>query len=105
MRGRPFLPGSLLEPAALRCHIGLNADNRFDAHLGCGLIKIDSAENIPVVGHAEGGHFAVSGFLDEIFDAAGPIEEAVLRVDVQMNEIGRTHNKKSGKVISGRVVK
>ena len=81
-----------LEAAALGNDVGFTADQRFDTKRSGGLIKIDGAKEIPVVGHPQRGHFIVGGFLDEVLDAAGPVEEAVLGVDVQVDEIGVIHN-------------
>ena len=47
-----FLFGRFVEAAAVNCDIRFAADNRFDI-LGCRfLIKIDSAKNVAVIGHA-----------------------------------------------------
>ena len=88
--------------AASGCDVGLAADNGLDPVLDRGLIEFNGPEKIAVIGHAKRRHFIFSGFLDEFFDAAGPIEEAVLRVDVQMNKIGMIHCNRKKTRLYGR---
>ena len=76
---------------AARGNVRFAADDGFDAELDRGLIKFDGTKEIPVVGHAERGHFIFGRFLDQFFDTTGTIEEAVLRVDVEMDKIRMIH--------------
>jgi hypothetical protein len=45
-----------------------------------------------MVGHGDGGHAQLHGALDERLDVAGPVEEAVLGMDVEMDKAGIVHN-------------
>ena len=62
------------------------ADDGFDFGFFGGLVEIDAAVEVAVVGHGDGGHFEFHGFGDEFVDAHGAIEEGVLGVDVEMDE-------------------
>ena len=76
---------------ATRGNVRFTADDRFDAEFDRGLIKFDRTKEISVVGHAERGHFIFGRFLNQLFDTTGTIEEAVLRVDVEMDKIRMIH--------------
>jgi hypothetical protein len=57
------------------------------------LVKLYGPEHITVIGYGYGGHFIFPRPLDQRFNANGPVEEAVLCVQVQMNEFRRYHDK------------
>ena len=81
----------LLKTAPGGHHVRFAPDERLDPHrLGC-LIEIDSPEHIAMVGHGNSRHIVFNGFSDEFLNAAGPVEEAVLRMDMEMDEIGVSH--------------
>jgi hypothetical protein len=44
-----------------------------------------------VVREGHGGHFVVPGFLEQVGKADGAVEEAVLGVEVEVNEIDVLH--------------
>jgi hypothetical protein len=44
-----------------------------------------------VIGHGDRGHLKGGGLSDQSIDAIGAIEEAVLGVNVEMNELGAGH--------------
>src|SRR5690606_2595409 len=63
------------------------ADERFDAGFLRSVVELDGTVEITVVGEGEGLHAELGGALHEPVDAAGAIEEAVVGVDVEMDEI------------------
>ena len=75
--------------AALGGHVGLAADDRFDAGGGGLLVELDGAKEVSVVGNGDGRHAEILGFLDEGVDLVGPVEETVLGVDVEVDKLGR----------------
>jgi len=48
-----------------------------------------------MVRHRDRGHAEVDGFFYECVEGIRPVEEAVLGVEMQMNEIGVMHNGKA----------
>ena len=67
-------------------HIHLAADNGLDARRLGGFIKIDTAVHDPVV---RNGHTVLAQFLHPVHqaaDAAGPVQQAVFRMDVQIDK-------------------
>ena len=67
-------------------HIDLTADDGLDA-LGLGrLVEVHRAVHDPVVGEGHGGLAQVLHPLHQVGDAAGPVQQAVFGVDVQMDE-------------------
>jgi hypothetical protein len=44
-----------------------------------------------VIGHGDRGHFERRGLPDQSIDAISSVEEAVLGVNVKMNELGAGH--------------
>ena len=67
--------------------VELAADDGLDALGLGGVVELDRAVEIAVVGKGEGGHAEFHGPVHEPVDAAGAIEEAVVAVDVEMDEI------------------
>ncbi len=76
-----------VEPAA-RGKIHLAADDRLDAGLARLFVKLDGPEQGAVIGGRHGRHAVGGGSFDQIVDADRPVQQAVLGVDVQMNEVG-----------------
>ena len=72
--------------AAARREIDFAADDRLDAGLAAFLVKFDRAEKIAVVAQRQRGHFQLGGARGQLRDAAGAVEQAVLGVDVKMDE-------------------
>jgi hypothetical protein len=73
--------------SAARCHIGLTANDGLDI-MGFGfLIKIDGAKEIAMVGHRDSGHPEIFDLLKEGCELVGPIQEAILSVQVKMNKL------------------
>src|SRR6185295_58548 len=74
--------------AAPRRDVELRAEDGLHARLHAGRIEIDAAEEVAVVGERERGEAQLRGALNELLEARGAVEQAVLRVDVQVDEIG-----------------
>src|SRR5208282_1279498 len=68
--------------------IELAADDGLDAILVCCVYKMHRTENISVVRHGHGGHAEFSDSLAKLFDVAGAVEQRVIRVQMQVNELG-----------------
>ncbi len=76
-----------LEPAAGR-DVQLAAQDRLHPAPLAGRVEVHAPEEIAVVGERDGGEAEVLGLLDELLEARGAIEEAVLGMHVQVNEVG-----------------
>ena len=50
-------------------------------------VEIDRAEEVAVVGERDGREPELLGLLDELLELGGAVEQAVLGVDVQMDEL------------------
>jgi hypothetical protein len=74
--------------SASRRDVELRAEDGLHAGLHAGRVEIDAAEEVAVVGQGERGEAQLLRALDELLEARGAVEQAVLRVDVQVNEIG-----------------
>ena len=51
-----------------------------------GLIELERPVEVAVVGQGQGVHAQLFGLLDQSFDRAGAVEQAVVAVAVQMNK-------------------
>ena len=71
--------------------VDLAADDRLDAGGHRLLVELDGAEHVAVVGDRQGRHAAFLGALDQVADLDGAVEEAVLAVQMEMDEIGVFH--------------
>src|SRR5580704_12885301 len=81
--------------AFARREIGLASDDGLDAGgLGLGE-EFDRAEHIAVIGHRDRGHAGLLGVLDQRTDLVGAVEQAVLGMNVKMNETHREPNSSS----------
>jgi hypothetical protein len=78
--------------ARARRDVELAADDRLHARLHRRLVELDRAEEVAVVGQRDGREVEVLGLLDELLELGGSVEEAVLRVDVQVDELGVVHD-------------
>src|SRR5258707_331606 len=72
--------------ALARRQVSLASDDRFDPGGGGLLKELDCAEHVAVIGHRESFHAGGFRVFDERADFVGAVEQAVLRVDVKMNE-------------------
>ena len=79
-------PAQPLQARALR-QVKFAADERLQA-LGLGrAVEFDRAVEVAVVGQREGGHAERGGPVHQPVDPAGSIQQAVVAVDVEMDEI------------------
>ena len=67
--------------------INFDADNGFDAGLCRFFIKLDRAEHGAVIGGGHGMHAELCGPLQQVVEANGPIQQAVLGVHVEVDKI------------------
>ncbi len=72
--------------AALGRHVGLDPDYWLHAGLVGGLIKIQDAVHIAVVGYGNGGLAVGRGPLDDFLDPGRPVQHGKLSVQVQVGE-------------------
>ena len=94
--------GRALEAAA-RGHVELAADDRRDGGLLAGRVEVDGAEEVAVIGEGEGREAELGGPRDEphvhffpalagraldLLELSGAVQQAVLRVDVEVDEVG-----------------
>ena len=54
-------------------NIGFTADNGFDLGFLTGLIKMDGAEHIAMIGHAQSRHTKARGFFDQLIHTASAV--------------------------------
>ena len=81
--------GALLHPALVHApvrHVGLATDDRFDARLLRFFVEINRAVHHTVIGQGQRGHAEFGGALDGFIDAVGPVQQAELAVEVQMDK-------------------
>ena len=84
---------ALLLRAAVVADVDLAAENRLDPCLPGLLVELDGAGERAVVGEPDGGHLELGGAGRERRDAARPVEDRVLGVDVQVDERRLRHGK------------
>ena len=75
--------GCLIVPA-FRGNVQLAPEDGFDSGLLSLLIEIHRAEHVAVIRDGNGGHSVLLGFLQQIAHADGTVQQAVLRVNMQM---------------------
>ena len=68
-------------------HIDFAADNGLDARLFCRLVELQAAVHDAVVGAGNGGLSALLYPVHQLVDAAGSVQEAVLRMDMQVDKV------------------
>jgi hypothetical protein len=73
--------------------VGLDPDDRLDPLLGRRLPERDGAVERAVVGQGEGVEALLLGRIDEVRDPTETVEEAELRVDVQVREVVRSEGR------------
>ncbi len=77
-----------LRPAIARGDIDFAAENRVDAALARLVVKDDRREHVAVLGNRERRHLQLDRAVEQLLDAAGTVEQRVLRVQVQVDELG-----------------
>jgi len=76
--------------ASLR-NVNFATDDGFDAtRFGC-LVERLRSEQVAVIGYGHGGHLPPRSLVNNLFEVAGSIQQAVVRVQVQVNESGGFH--------------
>ena len=88
----PAAGGPFLKPAARR-HVGFATDDRFDALVARRLVEINRPVHRAVVGDGEGGELERMRPVHQPVQPAGPIEQRVLGVQVQMDEVRVRHRR------------
>jgi len=68
--------------------VDLAADNGLEVRLFGVIVEHQGAVEVAVIGNGRGRTAEGTGGLDQIADADGPVQEAVLGMTVQVNEIG-----------------
>ncbi len=71
---------------ALLGDVDFAADDGMNAFFRRFVIKLDSAEEVAVIGHGDRGHLLAFHDLDELLDIASAIEEGVIGVAMEVNE-------------------
>jgi len=93
MEGGFFNAVRLFFKAGTGSHIRAHSDNGLDPLFhGLG-IELDSAEEIPVVGHGKRREAKLLGAGHEFIDLAGGVEKAVFGMTVEMDEVAVAHSK------------
>ena len=71
---------------ALLRDVDFAADDGMDALRFGGVVELDGAEEIAMVGHGDGGHLLLGDDVHQLVDFAGAVEQGVVGVAVQVNE-------------------
>ncbi len=79
-------PGRCLVEAAAGREVELAADDRLDAGRLPPGVELDRAEEVAVVGHGDRRHLQLDRPLEEGVELVRPVEEAVLGVEVEVDE-------------------
>ena len=66
--------------------VDLAAEDGLDAFVPRRLVEVDRAGERAVIGERDGRHLELGGALREVRDPAGPVEDRVLGVDVEVDE-------------------
>src|SRR5215469_12132294 len=90
---RPAVAVSFLAAvvAAAFGKVNFAADDGLDVTLAGFIEEIRSSEKIAVVRDGHGGHLLSGGFVQQLGGFASPVEQAVIRVYVQMYELRLPH--------------
>src|SRR6266545_4572441 len=83
--------GRLFVEATAGRNIHLATDDRFDAFVASGLIKIDRAVEHTVVGDREGGKLQFMRLVHQPVEAAGAVEQRILGVQMEVDKIRMRH--------------
>jgi hypothetical protein len=82
----PFLRRALLASAGR--DVELAADDRLDPRLLRGEVEVDATEEVAVVGERDRRKAKLARAVDQLLELRGAVEEAVLRVNVEVDELG-----------------
>ena len=86
---------------ALLRDVDFAADDGLDALCLGGVVELDRAEEIAVVGHGDGGHFLFDD-VHELADFAGSVEQGIIGVAVEVDE-GRYRTSGETAIVTGEV--
>lgn len=67
--------------------VGFHADDGLDARFEGGVVELDRAEHVAVVGEGAGLHAQAADALHQVVDLASAVKEGVVAVDVEMHEV------------------
>jgi hypothetical protein len=80
--------------AGSRSNIDFAPNDGFDSFLAGGLVKLDGAKEIAVIGHRDCLHAGFPNFFHQGRDLVGSIEKTVLGMDVEMDKsVNGRHSK------------
>ncbi len=71
--------------------IDFATDDGLDVALAGFVEEIRGGEEISVVGDGHGGHLLAGRFIQKLGGLASPVEQAVIRMNVKMNELRLAH--------------
>jgi len=77
--------------AAAFGHVDLAANDGLDVALAGFIEEIGSGKEIAMVGDGHGGHLLAGRFIQKLGGFASPIEQAVIGVNVKVNELRLAH--------------
>ena len=97
-------PSVRLEASRQRFHAHLDSEDRLDASLGAGLGEAHGAVEAVVVGEGQGGLAELGRPVDQLGDATAAVEEAEVRVDVEVYEGGHRPAVVPGRILVGPLV-
>ena len=77
--------------AAAFGYVNFAANDGLDVALAGFMEKIGSGEKITMVGDGHGGHFLARCFIQKLGGFASPVEQTVIRMNVEMHELRLPH--------------
>ena len=77
--------------AAAFGHVDFAADDGLNVALAGFVKEIGGGEEIAMVGDGHGGHLLAGRFIQKLGGFASPVEQAVVRMNVKMNELRLAH--------------
>ena len=76
----PFLPMAIGD-------ISFDSDDRFDSLASAGMVELDSAEHVSMIGQGECLHAMFASGSNQSRDGVYPIQQTVMTVDVKVTEL------------------
>jgi len=87
--------------AAARRHVELAPEDGLDPALLRGQVEVDGAEEVAVIGERDGGKLERLGLGHELVELSRSIEQAVLRMNVEMDELAMLQRLHSHSIVAG----
>ena len=84
-------PVAVFVKTVSRGNIQFAADDRLDSILIRMLVEIDRSVEIAMIGHGHGRHLIFLCLSEKIIETNGSVQQAILGMNVKMNEIGMFH--------------